>query len=651
MPRAHTPITIDELKGQFYRPDYPVPPIGYGEFTDVVFQTNGIVNSWAKVFTRPPYQVYPANFPTNVTVDGGPVRFHKYRKLTDNQDYWIILSAAGKFYDTGAAVPNNPILTLTPATAPDFSLITIGQRCIFSPHNRDQGIVGEFTYIYERGVTTTARKLAGAKPVGVFTVAVSATNGNTEPGLHIIAVAYEFNTGFITRPALYQQLTAPAGVRKAIDLSAIPVGPAGVVARRILMTRKVANFDGNNENPELFFALKINDNVTVALLAAISMFDTQLIQSADYLKDNLEEVPAMLCFSYYERSLVCAGAGIEKSVVRVSKGGDYETFDATDGFVVCAPFEGDGVRNLRAARGSLYMFKRHRSLVTRNNGESPSSWPVDLVDSGLGAEVFSIAEVGDGIIGSINNAFLIANLAGVWLFDNGFVDLLSWPVQGYWSFVGLGPQLINTVVAVYDQLNRCFIMNMQTGNLGQPHFWSLLYADLSNGFSKNAVKWSVWSRSSAGAANVVFKGMHLGTRSDGYPEVVIAADLYSSFHTINLREYAYAVLGQESDNFRDPAISLTLESENFEPWHWAGVRFVFAPLVGSVTSETHVESEVASVNRPSNERYYLMKDNVINKLYTFMLRGTRPADKLTPVYFTLYKCIVFAKPLWSEEPQ
>lgn len=649
MPRAHERIPITEIKGLFKRQEYTIPPLGYsGTCHDMMFKLPGNISFGGKAFTRAPYQDYPLAFPTNVVTDGGPVRFHKYRRITDTQDHWIILSAAGKFYDTGKIIPNNPILTITDPIPPDFSLITIGNRCIFSPHDRNTGTDGEFTYIYERDVFTTARKLAGAKPVGVFTVAVSATNGNTEPGLHIIAVAYEFNTGFITKPALYQQLTAPAGVRKAIDLTAIPLGPAGVVARRILMTRNVTNFDGNNAHPELFFALKIADNTTGLLLNAISMFDTQLIQSADYLKDNLEEVPAMLCFSYFEKSLVCSGAANEKSVVRVSKGGDYESFNATDGFVECAPFEGDGVRNLRAARGSLYMFKRKRTFVTRNNGESPSSWIVDLVDSGLGAEVFSIAEMDDSsIVGSINNAFLVANLSGFWLFDNGFVDLLSWPVQQLWesTYTELWINSINTVIVVYEA-------QLKIGVIFKPHVtdilnWELFFYDISNGISKESIKWATWSRTDNVSA--VFAGMHLGSTINGPygapfdSELVVAADEFASFRVIRFSNHIYAPLPTNSDKHRNPSISFTLEADDLSIHQIGGAKFEFG---GDSTGMLLNSIEIAA-----NAGYKHIPLNIQGRVVGFVISAKPGATTQDPTYFHINKVVIFDKIIWDDIPK
>lgn len=656
MPRTHEPVPIGPIRGWFARSEYIAPPLGYLETcTDCVFFDPGIPIGTSQsgrgtIFSRPPHEIDGAALPANVVADGGPVRYHKYRKITDTQDHWLILTANGRFFDTGSATPNTPILTLTAATAPDFSAITIGQRIIFSPHNREQGISGEFTYIYERGVTATARKLAGARPSGTFTVAVSATAGNTEPGLHMLAIAFEYDTGFITKPALYQQLQAPAGARMAIDLPIIPTGPAGVTARRILMSRIIKNFDGNNEHPELFFALKIADNTTTTLTNAINLYDSQLIQPADYLKDNLEEVAAMLCFAYHDKCLVCSGEASSKSTVRVSKGGDYETFDATDGFVLCAPLEGDGVRNLKSARGSLYMFKRARTFSTRNNGGSPSTWSVDIVDTGLGAEVFSVAEVGDSIIGSINNTFLIANQSGYWYFDNGFIDLLSWAIQREW-IRNVDLTAINALEALYlPMLGVGAVFMPPNTGVGRVSGNALFFYDIRDGITKENAKWSRWAIPAEGSSGL-WAGMHSSRGTDGWERFHFVQGLYNFFHSIRFTNIIYSTA---KDNTWSPKITFRLHSAVGTINNWSHVRFLFSRDPQFQDSTSIILDAGPSYENPLLITRPLVKPKgfILEKLgiMTDMIDiSVSTIDDLT--YFALLTLWVYTKPVGEDKPR
>jgi hypothetical protein len=279
---------------------------------------------------------------------------------------------------------------------------------------------------------TVARQAAGAVPVGTFTVATSVTNGNVEPGLHIYAVAYETDTGHVTKPSLYVSLTAPGGTKKKVDLTVIPIGPTGTKSRWILASKVVFNYDGNLEHPKLFFAKKIEDNTTTALTGvnALDYYDTQLVSDADYLKDIYEQIPAGVAQAVYS-SHFCVGNILletispgppggpiisikaERSMVAVSEPNQIETFSKVDGFQIIAKSEGGGVKQLSEVNGVLYVRKSFMTFAMQDNGLSPSKWPVNAVDIATGTEPYGVASFPGTSAGAYRGVQLVCDRSGL----------------------------------------------------------------------------------------------------------------------------------------------------------------------------------------------------------------------------------------------
>lgn len=398
---------------------------------------------------------------------------------------YIVMNNLGAVYDTGVST-STPIVTFS--TGDRLSLLHLNQtRCLLSPHNLDVGKASQFVHIWDPALMGSAtRKMAGAAPTGTFTVAVSATNGNCEPGIHILAVSFEFNTGFITKPALYQRVTSPSGTKKCIDLTAIPTGPTGVVARHIFMSQVVRNDDGNNENPELFFAKRVGDNTTTSLsgTSAINLFDTQLQQSADYLKDVLVEVPAGLCLGFYQGRVQVGGENANPGTVRTSMPGDYETFRASHGFLD-VPKEGGTVRNLAELAGLFYIFKGDLTYGTQDNGQSPNRWVVTIVDSGLGTVVNGIARL-PASRGYSSDSLLVCTKAGVARFTGVYDEtMLSYNVDDIYQ-LKLSQFGHNAITIVQDPVaKRIYVSNSTAVNI--------LYGDYQRGLNFNTIRWSEWT--------------------------------------------------------------------------------------------------------------------------------------------------------------
>lgn len=452
--RNHEALIIDDFLGLYSRGEGDALPQGYlNDFNEFRFHPSfGIRGSGGgKISTRNPIASV-----LSWTGAFTPRRFFWYSKSSGGR-FIYLNTATGDIRDQTAGT-----IILTVAGTQDFSGITVNDRFYFSLHNREIGTSGQNLYVYDPAISAVARPAAGRAPInppdGAFTVAAGAA-GNTEPGQHVLAVAYETNTGFVTKPGTFIGFVSGAP-RASISITNLPIGPAGTVARHILMSKKILNYDGNPQGYELFQALKVNDNVTLAIANAINLYDTQLIDSKEYLKDQLESIPGGLQLCSFNGRLVTCGENADGTLVRVSKSGEPESFSALDGFIKCYKGMGLGpVRNVKSTHGVLYMWKRYSTFTARDNGNAPSSWQVDQIDAGLGAEVFSVAEVWDSVDGSFQGGFFVANYNGFY-FLNGTIysDSLAYNIQADWSdVVDLGT--LNNLGSVFDSFNRCAYVN------------------------------------------------------------------------------------------------------------------------------------------------------------------------------------------------
>lgn len=423
-------------------------------------------------------------------------RFFVYKRLNETPRL-IILDTAGNFYDSLA--PGVPIST--DATFVDFSMVNSNNRAYITPHNRLRGITGKSLLVYEG--SGNLRLAAGAAPTG-FTLgaAVSGVSGNVEAGYHLFAQAYITSSGFITAPgpSVWTTLLCPGGTK--VNLSAIQVGPANTAGRVMLATKAIpANlFTGNQFAYELFFIPNaiILDNVTTTL--AVSFFDADLLNSADYLIDNLATIPAGLGVITYNNRLVSWAASGEEFTIRVSTIGQPEAFSSVSGFIQLDPSDaGSGVKNCFEHRGNLIIETSNRTYTTADNGSDPSTWSVTSVDKSTGAECFSVATILDARGTNTDRAF-VASRSGLISYE-GYAKRpeLSFNIEGTWNRINKA--VFNLVQIVDDPVNhRMFISVPLDASATISH---ILYADYSKSFTvygtldERAIKWAIWTFPSA----------------------------------------------------------------------------------------------------------------------------------------------------------
>ena len=466
-----TPTHITQFNGLWNRGPAENTPVDHFQIADNLRYING---------------GFETRYGTSVSiaVPAGVRRFFPY-SIEGQADRIIYLDTDGKIFDS--LYPGVVILEI--AGMIDFSMIVMNDRAYLSPHNGIVGMAGQNIWMYQ-GAGQPAR-LAGGMPPSGFNLEVydSPNAGYIEEGLHLIAVVYETDSGFITKPgpAVYAQYTS-AGQFKAI--ASLPIGPVGTVARHVLATKVIPEFTGDQEGPELFFVegAGVFDNSTPTV--EFEFYDSQLVRSADYLKDEMTTIPAVLGFTTFAGSLVGWAPNVEPSSIYISKAGEPESISLLEGGIEVEPFTGGGVKNCVAYRGSTLMIhKSSRVYSTANNGNEPVYWEVTgPVESGIGTSVFGVATIMDEE-GNTVDRYVFASKKGLIAYDGTFANVLSEKIDDVWGRIT--KTAFSKIQVSLDAINEVIYVLLPLDGSVTPNV--IAYCDYSNGMTVANVRWSLWT--------------------------------------------------------------------------------------------------------------------------------------------------------------
>jgi hypothetical protein len=466
--RDHKPTVIDQFNGLWRRGDFDsTPPDHFSDCNNIQYIQGGFK-------TRDGIDTHLA-YPTVL------------RMYTFNQESGqslLILDNAGNIYDSGSTTPLTPILTVTGMT--DFGFVPFAGRAYISPSDGVTGLENEFVYVYE-GDGTVARKAGGVSPVdadGLLAAANSGVSGNVEPGIHIYAAVYETESGFLTNmgPDTLPVLTTPGGF--SVDLSNIPVSTDPAVTTVHILSTKGINpllYSGDPRSYEFFF-IPGADVPNGTLTKTVSYFDADLLDSADDLEDLFEEIPAGVGLGVYHNRLLVYTTFNDISLVYVSNVGEPEAINQIDGLLIF-PLDGEPITNAQEFRDVLYVFKQKRTNAWSDNGDSPSSWPLTILDQGIGCSLHGLSTVLDS--GGVNVDFLItSDYAGIYLFNGTFVKPeLSWKIKDLW--LALDRDKFNYIRAINDTVKQILYFLL-------PDF-RILMGDYSNGLEPKPIRWATWT--------------------------------------------------------------------------------------------------------------------------------------------------------------
>jgi hypothetical protein len=514
--RDHKPFVIEQFGGLWARGDSESAP------SDHFIQADNVKYFHSGVETRDPLDKY------SLTSIGHVRRIYDY--VMQNGQSLLVLTDGGNIYHV---IPQNPALHITkkvptprlPAqvvhgpilTIPameDFGFVAINGKAYITPFKSylnaqglyyELGIQNEFLYVY-KGDGIPARKAAGVPPVGTPLVAALGAAGATDIGVHLIAVVYETDTGYVTAlgPAKFAQLNF-SGVNK-INVSNIPVSPNSFVKKRHLVsTKAITDYNGDQTGYQFFFIPGGNIENNTATTHTVEYFDSDLLSDASHLIDNFSEIPAGVNLNTYHSRLVVVGeygtaetltglpTGItdNRSVARLSMPGEPEAFNKIDGLII-APLDGNPLTNVQEFRDVLYLFKRSRTYAYSDNRDEPATWQEEVVDQGVGCPVHGIATVLD--TGGANIDFLlIADSSGLMIFNGVYArPELTWKIEDYW--LALDHNGYRFIQIVNDSINKKIWITLPTAGPIWPSDERriVLFADYGDGLDARNIMWARW---------------------------------------------------------------------------------------------------------------------------------------------------------------
>lgn len=410
----------------------------------------------------------------------------------------LVLTEAGNVYDDFLGYAS-PIISYTAGTR--ISVCSLFNRAYISPHNLSTGLSGGVVSVYDG---TTARNAAGVAVPATPVAAANGAAGKVDAGLHLIGVAYETASGYLTPfGAVLATYTAPGGVK--INVSSIPVGPTGTAARILVVTRGIQAYTGNTGDYAFYRVPsgRIANNTATTL--TIDFYDTELIESLDYLLDLKTTIPAGVCLAPYSGRLAVAGVFGHEAIGYLSDFNDPETIRATDGFNIVDPGDGGGIRNITVNGGVLYYFKSGRIFSTSDTGGPPASWPIASIDGAVGAECFGIANTLNSQRDTLAHTIIVSH-AGIFHFTGAALPEipLTQKIDSLWNNeIFQSVSRFRKFKVVNDPAGqRIYVLvSFSAGLYAAGPMWQILVGDYNQGLTPlftatganiGGIKWSIW---------------------------------------------------------------------------------------------------------------------------------------------------------------
>jgi hypothetical protein len=407
----------------------------------------------------------------------------------------ILLSLAsnGNFYDE----TNSSLLATITGTGgvhpDDFVCLSIFGRAYISFMRLGKALPGGKTYCYYVSASASALvwvAIAGYGPV-IGPSLAQVNSGNVDYGVHGIAISFENERGYLSPPSPVTYITS-TGIND-IEVSSISTGPTGTVARVLLMT--LAN------QTELFLVPGGRIGNNTATTAVINVYDTSLISSADYLNDLETSVAGGTSLSFYKGRLVITGQDGSPDDILVSDVGSPETFNEVNNVIhLPQDFGVNTCSGSMVIRDVLYITKPNGTYYTQDTGSYPSTWPVSITDSGIGAWYNGISVFASSMSGQdVLDSCFIANPRGLMLFDGTYGQQpLTYKIESIWQQID--PSYFYRVTVAHDAWRkRIYIAVPLAPSYDTPTFgqvgsnFMILMGDYQEGLSATAIKWSIWT--------------------------------------------------------------------------------------------------------------------------------------------------------------
>lgn len=451
--RNHEPTVINNFNGLYHRGEaYNCPPDHFSDCNNIKFSDRSFEMPRDGIGPHSPYK--------NV------VRIYAF-----NQSL-LVLDIDGNIYHTDR--PPNSLSPILTGAGSDFSFAKYANRAFLASNKPVQ--------VYTYGDAAGARNAAGFAPITAPGLAIGGA-GNCEQGVHVLKVLYETDTGFLTGLSPGASVTLPDGTT-AIDVT-LPISPSpNVIKRHVVATLAIdpADFTGDVNSYQFFFIPNgtVNDNTSTT--TTVNFYDAELLEDASHLDDLFDEIPPCDGLNFYHQRLIAwdfGGTGTKQSIVRVSNAGEPEAFNEIDGFITI-PGDGTPVVYCQEQRDVLYIFKQTKTYAVTDNGDVPTSWPVQVIDQGIGTTRHGIGTIMDS--GGVNvDMLLVADFTGVMVFSGTYqLPELTWKIRDSWPNVDRAS--FSRLQLIVESQNKFIYVVYPDG--------TMMVGDYNNGLNHKDIRWT-----------------------------------------------------------------------------------------------------------------------------------------------------------------
>jgi len=412
----------------------------------------------------------------------------------------LTLASNGNFYDETHATLLATITGTAGVHPDDFQALNIFGRVYITFTLQAKALTGGSTYCYYYSSIRTAyvfETIAGIAPTVAPTLA-QASAGIVDIGVHYVGYCWLSDRGFLSAPSPLTAITSAGS--KEIEVTFTATCPANCASVVLLMT--LAN------QLTLYF---VPGGTSAAVAGAhayslvINCYDTSLIASADYLNNIYTTLPSCASLLFYKGRLVITGQDTAPDDILISDQGSPETFNKVNNIVHLPADYGVNTSNGSfSIRDVLYVTKPNGTYAIQDNGGVPSTWGVTSIDTGIGAFSPGISTFASVMSGSdVLDTCLVCNERGLMLFDGAYGSIpLTYKIETLWR--SIDPQYFYRIQIAHDVwLKRIYIAMPLLPSFVTPTFTSqasnpmILMGDYQEGLNPQAIKWSVWTTSSA----------------------------------------------------------------------------------------------------------------------------------------------------------
>lgn len=374
----------------------------------------------------------------------------------------------------------------------------------------------------------------------------------------------------------------------------------------------------------------------------LSFYDSDLVESADYLFDNLSTIPAGVAIFVYNNRLGVLGEDGNNYTARLSERNEPEVFNGIDGFVNIDPSDGEsGLKNAFEHRRSLILCTGDRFYATSDNDNAPSTWGVTCIEKSAGTEPFGVANVLDTRGMQFDRAF-VADRSGLVVFDGAVIKPeLTWNVETLWKRINKAKfDLVQVVDDPYT--HRLYIAVPLDAATALSH---IIVGDYSEAFTvyktidHNMIKWDLWQFPSAPRCII---GDRDSTTKVSVLNIAMAAGNIYSLKDGETNDYGNAIQSYWKSAFKS-AVSGWIH-------HYSGIKFsawgsgdIDITLYGKDDEHNASIPLISIVNQPGREYQTPINYESEEMAVKFSVDGINER-------YTFKAFMLWCRPIWSQRP-